>query len=628
MPDHCSAPGCMSGYDGQKGHSFHKFPDDLQMRQKWLRAIPRDTKTWTPSTHSRMCSLHFREEDYVDSRDKDIKRRQKKKTARKSLRKDAVPSIFPNLPQSLNPTPQALPREGHATASGRLVKEEKVLQDNIENFLQKEKLSSISDLKNKLGSVILPEGVDTIERDTWILFLALDLTDGAPMVQYSLSIHEDLSLKMSLQGDCVAERRVMHLLPQGNITVTAIGNILSFLKSQNEKQPTVNDVTAQYIKKVAEKLHSHAEGNIELMKKFSFLCEQLELALKTPATRRYSNDLLACCTLWENTSPALYKQIVSEGFLSLPSVRRIHQLSQALLTETGLKPSTFAYLKARSKNLSPYQKLIIVMFDEIYCAQRLEYASGAMHGMEEGNLCKTLLSFMIKSVCGKYSDVVALSPVTNLDAEKVEKDLLKVLEALHDIGFEVLLLSADNASPNRKCFLKLCDGTWKMCVENPCLPGKPLFLVFDSVHDFKNIYNNFQTRRTFVFPSLEQDGKKLTAQFNHLEELYKLELLKPAKMAYKLNDRVLHPSSLEKTNVQLADSLFHDSTIAALDHYSRDHLEWRQTATFLKIVREWWNRVNVKTPTLGIQMRDDTRKPIYSMDDTKFLVSFSSWLQS
>ena len=51
------------------------------------------------------------------------------------------------------------------------------------------------------------------------------------------------------------------------------------------------------------------------------------------------------------------------------------------------------------------------------------------------------------------------------------------------------------------------------------------------------------------------------------------------KMARKLKEVVLHPVAIEKTNVRLADSLFHESTIAALDYYaSHGHPEFDQPA--------------------------------------------------
>ena len=66
MVNKCSAYGCKSGYDSQVtsvGISFHSFPKDTELRDKWIRANPR--KDFVPSKHSRLCSLHFVDSDFV-----------------------------------------------------------------------------------------------------------------------------------------------------------------------------------------------------------------------------------------------------------------------------------------------------------------------------------------------------------------------------------------------------------------------------------------------------------------------------------------------------------------------------------------------------------------------------------
>ena len=86
------------------------------------------------------------------------------------------------------------------------------------------------------------------------------------------------------------------------------------------------------------------------------------------------------------------------------------------------------------------------------------------------------------------------------------------------------------------------------------------------------------------------------AEWSHIEQLYNLELGKPLRIAHKLNDKVLRPKPIERSNVKLADSLFHESTIDALNYYStQDGKEnWSKTATFLKHIRTWFNILNVE----------------------------------
>ena len=130
-------------------------------------------------------------------------------------------------------------------------------------------------------------------------------------------------------------------------------------------------------------------------------------------------------------------------------------------------------------------------------------------------------------------------------------------------------------------------------------------------------------------PSVDDQFKLITANFSHIRELYNLELGKPIKMAFKLTDKVLRPSSLEKTNVKLADSCFHESTINAAYYSSHGYAKFKETAEVLQIIRDWFNTVNVKSAFSGQKNRDNRRLPIRGDDDgltIRYLNDFRNWL--
>ena len=81
MPNKCAAVSCKSGYDGWinlNGITFHKFPADESVLKKWLRRIFRED--YKVTVHSRLCSIHFQEIDFVsESSDTNSTRRTKKK---------------------------------------------------------------------------------------------------------------------------------------------------------------------------------------------------------------------------------------------------------------------------------------------------------------------------------------------------------------------------------------------------------------------------------------------------------------------------------------------------------------------------------------------------------------------
>ncbi|XP_038215508.1 THAP domain-containing protein 1-like [Zerene cesonia] len=46
--------------------SFHRFPKDLNTKVKWIEAT--GNKNWLPSKFSTICSIHFNEDDFVDTK--------------------------------------------------------------------------------------------------------------------------------------------------------------------------------------------------------------------------------------------------------------------------------------------------------------------------------------------------------------------------------------------------------------------------------------------------------------------------------------------------------------------------------------------------------------------------------
>ena len=140
-----------------------------------------------------------------------------------------------------------------------------------------------------------------------------------------------------------------------------------------------------------------------------------------------------------------------------------------------------------------------------------------------------------------------------------------------------------------------------MVMENPYFKSQFIFFLFDLVHLFKDIYNNLVNYGEYTCPSFDDFNKSIRAKFSHVHELYRLELSSPLQRAHKLTDKVLHPSSIEKTNVMLADKCFHECTINGLNFYDkRGHPEFLETAKVFTIFRQWFDFFNVKSQYLTV----------------------------
>ncbi|XP_075531925.1 uncharacterized protein LOC142564686 isoform X2 [Dermacentor variabilis] len=85
----CSAVGCRN-MPPMPGVSFHTFPKCPKLRRLWVLAMKRDC--WQPTPSSRLCSAHFRDEDYVH--DPSIALRMGFEPFSKLLKPGVVPSVF------------------------------------------------------------------------------------------------------------------------------------------------------------------------------------------------------------------------------------------------------------------------------------------------------------------------------------------------------------------------------------------------------------------------------------------------------------------------------------------------------------------------------------------------------
>lgn len=104
MPLNCCVPKCKSTARRQPTGvkiSFHEFPV-TDIRESWIKAISREgpNKTlWQPSETAKVCSVHFRPEDYKEGAKTRI------------LKRNAVPSVFPDYPAYMQRTAERIRAE-------------------------------------------------------------------------------------------------------------------------------------------------------------------------------------------------------------------------------------------------------------------------------------------------------------------------------------------------------------------------------------------------------------------------------------------------------------------------------------------------------------------------------------
>ena len=432
-------------------------------------------------------------------------------------------------------------RGNTATSESRAENEKRERQRKDTDSKERNKFRSLSELIEKMKGqvhVCVRMIVDTDSCSVSFLSLKFGIISK---INYCLRVNIELGFHITCNGCTILTEHIKSVNLDSTLsTCLEIKEIIKYLESYSNGSLSASNYT-----KMATELLNCAldESNDEIKcNKIGFLIDQLELLEKDPNGRRYSSELVAMSFMWLKSSTASYKQILNDGVLTLPSIRHLQRLGNALTVDLDFSPGTVTYLKVKVKTLTSREKVTALVIDEVYTAKRVEYTGGRFYGNENDGITRTLLCIMIKSLCGKYNDMIALHPITSIDSDKIKTLYFKVLKGVSEVGFEVCATLVDGHRTNMKFYREISGGEMKISVSNPYNNDEPNFLLFDTTHLFKNFYTNFLNKK-FMFCSEFPPFEKVEASFDHVVKLHEIEIGKSVKYAHKLNDKCLNPAA-------------------------------------------------------------------------------------
>ena len=255
----CLVIGCRSHYRASglspPGITAHGLPSDPALKDAWLAAIGR--KDYSPGKHAKICSQHFTDESFT----------KKKKLKNKFLKKDAVPSLFPEegvrhkkrpyrkrkrlaaaaaefahepngniQPKIENPF---APNTHHEQSSSLQLQELQMKNPalsvfsvkkrpgrrskNKEQFLDEgdlEVVSPLPDLKSQLENEELPHGVHIFlldDNNLCLCSLSLSGPDQCPQVQFSVVINSSMEFRLFMGDVPIPASHVGHIAEGGAI---------------------------------------------------------------------------------------------------------------------------------------------------------------------------------------------------------------------------------------------------------------------------------------------------------------------------------------------------------------------------------------------------------------------------
>ena len=550
---------------------------------------------------------------------------------RRRLKDTAVPSVFPNAP-SYHSTPPSIQRQTSATSAS---KRQRLSQDRLEarvsDFLDSDRIASLGDLKSHLSSsdTCLPSGFLTDYREDSIYLFYISTDGDFPKIKASFIIRGDLTITLIVNDQFLPRSNYSDIASDSVSTFSQVLNLMARVKflSDCTDEAVIFDYAGE-IMNLMERWQSDTES-MKLNASLAFLIEQIALLSKSKFARSYSPELMVMAYQIFAASYSAYNFLYQQQLLCLPSICTLRKLTRKLSTDNGLQIEN--YLRLRVGKLDAFDCNVLLMIDEVYLFKRIEYSGNKIYGVTDDlHAATTILCFMVKSIKGKYRDVVSLFPINILTAEKLRQCFEDTMKTLRNVGLNVIGISVDSASVNRKFYSDICNGNLQTHVTDP-VTERPIFLLFDPVHGIKNVYNNFQKKKSFSCPALQNyfpDG--CSPKFSDIADLYEHESCMTLKKAYRLNPTTLQPKSIEKTSAKLALNVFAESTRDALLYYANhEDKPWNETACFITLIVKLWTILNVKSPMKGKHKLNSAADPVRHVSDWKldFLDEFADFLQ-
>jgi len=514
MPNSCWAPGCTSGYrsNGDKRH-FFKVPSDSERLALWKRRIPRDGNL--QKNHS-LCDIHF-EDQFLLKKYSLIINGEKVEMDRGKweLTKDAVPTIFPNLPKYLS---SKLPTS------------------------RKRKTRVIQDTETKVNAMVVASTDDEqIHNTTKCKSRRIESGDNSAENGDNSAENGDNSAEngdnsaesgdnSAESGDNSAELQrpvLQHAKPSckschGKFHLQ--NDIYRLKRKVDRQQRKIRNLNAQVRKLLLETrtLTQRLSSLDRLPPKTALIINQTlsNADVKSKTGNRYSTEWTLDSLLIRCKSTRAYKMLRENQYLPLPSMSTLNRSIRAMRPEFGFDKALLTGLKEKLAQFPLNERRGMLMFDEIQISKNIDFRvdSCKVVGMVDfGELTSEenryqegdhALVFLFQPHLGGWHQTIGcFCSASTTPTMILSKFILQAIILLENSGALVDGIVCDGASSNRSALASFgFNGDVKNVqnkMQNPCDKERSIFFFCDVPHLLKTIRNNLLKAREFLV-SLDQ----------------------------------------------------------------------------------------------------------------------------
>lgn len=437
--------------------------------EEWNRRIPRKGQL---TTKHYVCDLHFEPHFMIKSDDFTINGKAVSiPRDRWALTPNAVPTLFPNLPQYLS----------KHVANRRVLKRHISAVDN-DDPASKLKASEAPktarvNVCNESGSSVSPVSQVNVEHC------------------YASVTCSRLKVKGMQKHNVTYLKRRIHRQSE------RIRHLTSVVRKLERDNKTLKQQLQQY------------ERLPEKMKTITSQAAQ-NSAAKSKAGHRYSDDWIVDSLLIRCKSSSAYRMLRDGSYLPLPSLSTLSRSIRSLRPEFGFNPNLFESLSNKLAAVNVNERRGILMFDEVQISKNVEFRIDTCKivGMVDfGDLTSDeqqstegdhALVFMFQPhLSGWIQTVGCFCSAGTTQAITLSQLLLKCIILLQNSGAFVDAVVCDGAATNRSALAQLgFDGSLNSLsnkMMNPCDASRNVFFFCDMPHLLKTMRNNLLRAKQF-----------------------------------------------------------------------------------------------------------------------------------
>lgn len=520
----------------------------------WIQATKRKGFTPSASAFSHLCSDHFAEDAYDQTKQSGF-------CKRRFLKSDAVPTIF-NFPQHLQPKKLKC-RKPPAT---------RTLNEPLGDMDQNARPNIMNDDPPNPAPIV-PQTRKLLHVSDCVYHETDNTLDLRRKLSFVLNAYR--LLKKQIKGLQQHKRRLRK----------RHASLVDIVKDLKDKQLISEQATM-------------ALQNLNPDVRDLF---QRQLGLDGKKKSKYSPSLRIFALTLHFYSAKAYDYVRKTFSTCLPHPNTLRRWYTSVNGEPGFTEESFKMLTVKAKQDTPI--LCSLMMDEMSIRKQIDWDGNRSYGFidcgtglsdESLGIAREAFVLLLVAINGHWKLPVAYFLTDGLDSKEKANIIVNCLVKVHATGVQVVSLTFDGAAANLS-MTKILGAdfsdvnNFKTCFPHPTTSA-PVYVLLDACHMLKLVRNCFGEKRIF------KDCNDSIINFSFIDRLYELQSKEGLHAANKLKKQHMEWRR-QKMKVKLAAQMLSESVAEGIEFCAKklnlDEFQGSDaTVTFIKIIDKCFDILN------------------------------------